>query len=79
MSERRSGWTPRDPVLVLERIRSDARFVLATHENMDGDAIGSLVGDARAAHRARQGLADVHRAGEFPLPHRVPLLHARPT
>jgi phosphoesterase RecJ-like protein len=29
--------------LVLERIRSDAGFVLATHENMDGDAIGSLI------------------------------------
>ena len=29
--------------LVLERIRGDFRFVLATHENVDGDAIGSLV------------------------------------
>ena len=29
---------------VLERIREDARFVLATHENPDGDALGSLVG-----------------------------------
>lgn len=29
--------------LVLERIRADARFVLATHENPDGDALGSLV------------------------------------
>lgn len=29
---------------VLERIRGDARFVLATHENPDGDALGSLVG-----------------------------------
>jgi phosphoesterase RecJ-like protein len=28
---------------VLERIRSDSRFVLATHENPDGDALGSLV------------------------------------
>jgi phosphoesterase RecJ-like protein len=30
--------------LVLERIRQDSRFVLATHENPDGDALGSLVG-----------------------------------
>ena len=30
--------------LVLERIREDSSFVLATHENMDGDAIGSLLG-----------------------------------
>jgi phosphoesterase RecJ-like protein len=29
---------------VLERIRADARFVLATHESPDGDALGSLVG-----------------------------------
>jgi len=30
--------------LVLERIREDARFLLATHESPDGDALGSLVG-----------------------------------
>jgi phosphoesterase RecJ-like protein len=30
--------------LVLERIREDSRFVLATHESPDGDALGSLVG-----------------------------------
>ena len=29
---------------MLERIREDASFVLATHENLDGDAIGSLMG-----------------------------------
>jgi bifunctional oligoribonuclease and PAP phosphatase NrnA len=29
---------------VLERLREDTRFVLATHENPDGDALGSLVG-----------------------------------
>ena len=29
---------------VLERIREDERFVLATHESPDGDALGSLVG-----------------------------------
>jgi bifunctional oligoribonuclease and PAP phosphatase NrnA len=28
---------------VLDRIRSDSRFVLATHESVDGDALGSLV------------------------------------
>ncbi len=30
--------------LVLERIRCDASFVVATHENPDGDALGSLIG-----------------------------------
>ena len=63
--------------LVLERIRSDTGFVLATHENMDGDAIGSLV--------AMQGLLTALGkdslmfipAGELPLPLRVPLLRPR--
>ena len=30
--------------LVLERVRADASFVVATHENPDGDALGSLMG-----------------------------------
>jgi bifunctional oligoribonuclease and PAP phosphatase NrnA len=30
--------------LVLERVREDASFVVATHENPDGDALGSLIG-----------------------------------
>ena len=54
--------------LVLERIRSDFGFVLATHENMDGDALGSLL--------AMQGLLTALGkdslmfvpAGELPLP-----------
>lgn len=30
--------------MVLERIRADASFLVATHENPDGDALGSLMG-----------------------------------
>ncbi len=30
--------------LVLDRIRADTSFVVATHENPDGDALGSLIG-----------------------------------
>ena len=30
--------------LVLERVRRDSSFVVATHENPDGDALGSLIG-----------------------------------
>jgi phosphoesterase RecJ-like protein len=30
--------------LVLERVRRDSAFVVATHENPDGDALGSLMG-----------------------------------
>jgi phosphoesterase RecJ-like protein len=36
--------TPATRDQVLARIREDSRFVLATHENPDGDALGSLVG-----------------------------------
>jgi phosphoesterase RecJ-like protein len=62
------GGTAETRALVLERIRSDHGFVLATHENMDGDAIGSLI--------AMQGLLTALGkdslmfipAGELPLP-----------
>jgi phosphoesterase RecJ-like protein len=37
------GGTPQTRELVLARIREDSRFVLAAHENPDGDALGSLV------------------------------------
>jgi bifunctional oligoribonuclease and PAP phosphatase NrnA len=54
--------------LVLERIRQDTRFVLATHENPDGDALGSLV----AMHGLLSALgkdAEMFIApAEFPLP-----------
>ncbi len=43
MSER-NGMARDARELVLERIREDTRFVLATHESVDGDALGSLVG-----------------------------------
>jgi bifunctional oligoribonuclease and PAP phosphatase NrnA len=42
MSDGESATATRERVL--ERIREDSRFVLATHENPDGDALGSLVG-----------------------------------
>jgi phosphoesterase RecJ-like protein len=55
--------------LVLQRIREDSRFVLATHENMDGDAIGSLV--------AMQGLLTAlgKDAPMFIAPSELPLPH----
>lgn len=54
---------------ILQRIHSDTKFVLATHENLDGDALGSLV--------AMQGLLTMMgkdsqmfiAESEFPLPH----------
>jgi len=42
-----------DPLaLVVERVRSGSRFIVATHENPDGDALGSLV----AMHGLLRGL-----------------------
>jgi len=42
MSEAITAYDSREGVLA--RLREDTRFVLATHENPDGDALGSLVG-----------------------------------
>ena len=53
---------------VLREIRSGERFAIASHEHLDGDAIGSLRRDAGDHARARQGRRDRHRAEEFPLP-----------
>jgi phosphoesterase RecJ-like protein len=55
--------------LILQRIRNDARFVLATHENMDGDALGSLL--------AMQGLLTAlgKDAPMFIAPSELPLPH----
>ena len=53
------------------------RFLLATHENPDGDALGSLAGDAARAGRARQGRRRLHGAGRVPAALRVPLLPGR--
>ncbi|HEY7892996.1 MAG TPA: DHH family phosphoesterase [Solirubrobacteraceae bacterium] len=58
---------------VLERLRSGSRFVLATHENLDGDALGSLV----AMQALLSGLGKDSEmfipASEFPLPHEYAL------
>ena len=52
---------------VLARIREDRRFVLATHENPDGDALGSLV----AMHGVLTALGK--DAAMFISPHDLPL------
>jgi bifunctional oligoribonuclease and PAP phosphatase NrnA len=65
MSENLSVEATRE--LVLERIRVDERFVLAAHENPDGDALGSLV--------AMQGLLSAlgKDSAMFISPHDLPL------
>src|SRR3954471_11095555 len=53
---------------VADAIRSGDRFLLTTHENPDGDALGSLL----ATHRMVEGLGEDHvmflAAKESPLP-----------
>ncbi|HEX3693020.1 MAG TPA: DHH family phosphoesterase [Solirubrobacteraceae bacterium] len=61
---------------VLERIRADSRFVVATHENPDGDALGSLIamhGLLTALGRESQMFID---SSDLPLPreYRCPAL-----
>jgi bifunctional oligoribonuclease and PAP phosphatase NrnA len=54
---------------VLERIRTDSRFVLATHENMDGDALGSLVAMHGLLTALGKDAPMFIAPSEFPLPH----------
>src|SRR3954447_9934074 len=54
--------------LVADEIRAGERFLLTTHENPDGDALGSLL----ATHRIPEALGKTElmfvAAKEFPLP-----------
>ena len=54
--------------LVLERIRRDSSFVLATHENVDGDALGSLLGMYGLLRALGKDALMFMAASEFPLP-----------
>ena len=54
---------------VLERIRTDSHFVLATHENMDGDALGSLVAMHGLLTALGKDAPMFIAPSEFPLPH----------
>jgi len=65
MSELASAESPREQVIA--HLRDDERFVLATHENPDGDALGSLL--------AMQGLLTAlgKDSAMFISPHDLPL------
>jgi phosphoesterase RecJ-like protein len=54
--------------LVLEHLRDDARFVLATHENPDGDALGSLVAMQRLLTVLGKDTAMFIASEDLPLP-----------
>ena len=59
--------TTSDLVAVADAIRSHDRFVVATHENPDGDALGSMIA-ATLALRSLGKDAVMYLAGEAPLP-----------
>jgi phosphoesterase RecJ-like protein len=54
---------------VLEELREGDRFVLVTHENPDGDALGSLVAMHRVLTALGKDSVMLMSADEFPLPY----------
>jgi phosphoesterase RecJ-like protein len=54
---------------VLEEIRDGQRFILVTHENPDGDALGSLVGMHNVLKALGKDSVMFMSADEFPLPY----------
>jgi phosphoesterase RecJ-like protein len=53
---------------VLERIRADERFVVATHENPDGDALGSLIAMHHILRELGKDVVTFMSDHDFPLP-----------
>lgn len=58
-----------DRVAILARLRDDEKFLLTTHENPDGDALGSLVGMNTVLQSLDKDTVMFMREDEFPLPH----------
>src|SRR5207237_1624575 len=56
-----------DLAAVVEALRSHDRFLVTTHENPDGDALGSLLAAKLALDRLGKD-AVMYLAGEAPLP-----------
>ncbi len=58
-----------DRAEVIERLRDDSKFLLTTHENPDGDALGSLVAMNEILRGLGKDSVMFMRATEFPLPY----------
>lgn len=58
-----------DRAAIIERLRSDEKFFLTTHENPDGDALGSLVGMNSVLQQLGKDTVMFMRETEFPLPY----------
>jgi phosphoesterase RecJ-like protein len=67
VAPRESGSAPRDAVLA--EIRSAESFLLVTHENPDGDALGSLVAMQGVLTALGKDSVMFMSADEFPLPY----------
>jgi phosphoesterase RecJ-like protein len=52
---------------VVEALRAHERFLVVTHENPDGDALGSMLGAALGLRELGKDVV-MHLAGETPLP-----------
>ena len=60
---------PPERARVLDELRSAQRFLLVTHENPDGDALGSLVAMQEVLGRMGKDSLMFMAADEFPLPY----------
>ena len=58
-----------DRAEILQRLREDEKFLLTTHENPDGDALGSLVGMNAILQSLGKDSVMFMRETEFPLPY----------
>ncbi len=58
-----------DRAEILARLQGDQKFLLTTHENPDGDALGSLVGMNAILQSLGKDTVMFMRESEFPLPY----------
>src|SRR3984893_16276022 len=54
---------------VLDELRGAEKLIVVTHENPDGDALGSLIAMQEILTALGKDAAMFIAAGEFPLPH----------
>jgi phosphoesterase RecJ-like protein len=67
MSSTKTNTTEADLAAVAEALRSNDRFIVTTHENPDGDALGSLLAMTFALRELGKE-ADMYLFGEVPIP-----------
>src|ERR687892_1289339 len=67
MSSRQTNTTQTDLGTIAEAVRSHDRFLVTTHENPDGDALGSLLAMTLALRQLGKD-AYMYLAGHAPLP-----------